>query len=119
MARKVVTTCTDDLTGEMSENISAHTILINGAGVQIDLTDDNYEALLAILTPYLHAEGARRIRGITISRKNSRTRKRVESDDAPSKVRSWARANGFNISDRGRMPSSVHKAYKEAHSLTA
>jgi len=29
-------------------------------------------------------------------------------------VRSWARANGYQVSDRGRMPSAVLTAYKKS-----
>jgi hypothetical protein len=30
-------------------------------------------------------------------------------------VRSWARAHGFTVSDRGRVPASVAVAYRKAH----
>jgi hypothetical protein len=30
-------------------------------------------------------------------------------------VRSWARDNGYQISERGRIPSSVIEAYQAAH----
>ena len=32
-----------------------------------------------------------------------------------AEVRSWARANGFTVSDRGRVPASVQTAYHDAH----
>jgi hypothetical protein len=30
-------------------------------------------------------------------------------------VRAWARSNGFDVSDRGRIPSAVISAYQEAN----
>ena len=30
-------------------------------------------------------------------------------------IRDWARKNGHNVSDRGRIPASVVNAYEEAH----
>ncbi|MEU6284943.1 Lsr2 family protein [Streptomyces sp. NPDC047028] len=120
MARKVITTRSDDLTGETSENVSTHSILVDGAGVEIDLDDENYEALLALLNPYLQATGARRVRGVTVSRKGGARRaegpkKAGRPSGTSSAIRSWARANGFEVSDRGRMPASVHQAYERAH----
>jgi hypothetical protein len=32
-----------------------------------------------------------------------------------AEVRSWARHNGFTVSDRGRLPTSVMTAYRNAH----
>jgi hypothetical protein len=32
-----------------------------------------------------------------------------------SAIREWARKNGHNVSDRGRIPASVVNAYEEAH----
>ena len=36
---------------------------------------------------------------------------------APStaEVRAWARANGLTVSDRGRLPPEIHRAWHEAH----
>ena len=45
-----------------------------------------------------------------------------EDDDAPGKrqlnadVRAWARNNGFNVTDRGRIPREVIEAYHKAGS---
>ena len=36
MAQKIITTYVDDLTGEESSEIATHSILIDGAGVEID-----------------------------------------------------------------------------------
>ncbi|MDO0930327.1 Lsr2 family protein [Streptomyces sp. DG2A-72] len=109
MAQKVVTTYVDDLTGEESTEIATHSILIDGAGVEIDLTDENYEKLLEILNPYLHADGARRIRGAAKGKSKASTGGRDES----SAVRAWAKANGFEVSDRGRVPAAVREAYEK------
>jgi hypothetical protein len=32
-----------------------------------------------------------------------------------SAVRAWARQNGHQVSDRGRIPASVQAAYDKAH----
>ncbi|WP_030777360.1 histone-like nucleoid-structuring protein Lsr2 [Streptomyces sp. NRRL S-920] len=111
MAQKTVVTYIDDLTGEESEEISTHTILVNGAGVEIDLTPDNYDDLLERLSPYLTADGARRVRGTA---GKSKPRKAGSSQDTAA-VRAWAKENGFEVNDRGRVPASVREAYDKAH----
>ncbi|MEV5874845.1 Lsr2 family protein [Streptomyces sp. NPDC052101] len=112
MAQKVITTYVDDLTGEASSHISTHSILVDGAGVEIDLTDDNYEKLLELLNPYLHAEGARRVRGA--ARAKGKPKAASGGKDDSSAIRAWARDNGFDVSDRGRVPASVREAYEKA-----
>ncbi|GAA3835345.1 Lsr2 family protein [Streptomyces coacervatus] len=112
MAQKVVTTYVDDLTGEESSEIATHSILIDGAGVEIDLTDENYEKLLEILNPYLHADGARRIRGAAKAKGTSKASAGGREDS--SAIRAWAKANGFEVSDRGRVPAAVREAYEKA-----
>ncbi|MER6548319.1 Lsr2 family protein [Streptomyces sp. NPDC001250] len=112
MAQKVITTYVDDLTGEASSDISTHSILVDGAGVEIDLTDDNYEKLLELLNPYLHAEGARRVRGATKGKGKPKGPAGAKNDS--SAIRAWAKDNGFEVSDRGRVPASVREAYEKA-----
>lgn len=38
---------------------------------------------------------------------------------SPAAVRAWARANGFAIGDRGRLPLEVLDAYRGAHDVPA
>ncbi|MCX4993532.1 Lsr2 family protein [Streptomyces sp. NBC_00568] len=112
MVQKVITTLVDDVTGEQSQDIATHSILVDGAGVEIDLTDENYEKLLEILNPYLHAEGARRVRAGT--KPKAKTQTTTASRDESSAMRAWARENGYAISDRGRVPAAVREAYGKA-----
>ncbi|WP_327356309.1 histone-like nucleoid-structuring protein Lsr2 [Streptomyces sp. NBC_01304] len=112
MAQKVVTTYVDDLTGEESSDIATHSILIDGAGVDIDLTDGNYEKLLELLNPYLQADGARRIRGAAKAKGKSQAS--TGGRDDSSAIRAWAKVNGFEVSDRGRVPAAVREAYEKA-----
>ncbi|WP_406135564.1 Lsr2 family protein [Streptomyces sp. NBC_01089] len=112
MAQKVITTYVDDLTGEESAEISTHSILVDGAGVEIDLTDENYERLLEILHSYLQAEGARRVRGGIAGKQQHRKASPVHGDTAT--IRAWAKGNGFQVNDRGRVSAAVREAYRKA-----
>lgn len=117
MAQREVITYTDDLTGEEAEEIGTHTILIDGAGVEIDLSTENHDRLLEVLHPYLSAEGARRVRG-SVTTAGTRGKRRAVGPSAHSdtaQIRAWAKENGLEVNDRGRVPASVKEAYEKAN----
>ena len=39
----------------------------------------------------------------------------IVSGPSPADIRAWARDNGFNVPDRGRVSSEVREAYAAAH----
>ncbi|MEI5100079.1 Lsr2 family protein [Streptomyces sp. PmtG] len=112
MAKKVVRTLVDDLSGEESDEITTNTILVNGAGIEIDLTPENYDKLLEVLNPYFHAKGARRVRGGS-GAKGKGSKAGGGSQDT-SEIRAWARENSYEVSDRGRVPARVREAYEDS-----
>jgi Lsr2 len=118
MAQKVVTLYTDDLTGEESTEIDTYTILVNGAGVEIDLTPESHDKLMEALSPFLHADGVRRVRDGSAGR-SRRSRAGVASpagkDQDSAAIRAWAREQGYEINDRGRVSTTVREAYEKAH----
>lgn len=118
MAQKIVTTYIDDLTGEDSEDVNTHTILVDGAGVEIDLTPDSHDKLMDALKPFLHAKGARRVRGGLITRQTGKAKpsaaKGAGKQDT-AEIRKWARENGHNVNDRGRVPAEIREAYEKAN----
>ncbi|MEV0220711.1 Lsr2 family protein [Streptomyces sp. NPDC050704] len=118
MAQKKVITYTDDVTGEESEDITKHTLLLDGAGVEIDLTSESHDRLMEVLRPYLHAKSARRVRGSVSSGgaapKRSGTAASGSGDTA--KIRAWAKENGYEVNDRGRVSAEVRSAYDKANS---
>jgi hypothetical protein len=117
MAQREVITYTDDLTGEEAEEIGTHTILIDGAGVEIDLSTENHDRLLEILHPYLSASGARRVRG-SVTTAGTKGKRRVVASGSSSdtaEIRAWAKKQGLEVNDRGRVPASVKEAYEKAN----
>ncbi|MGW1729366.1 histone-like nucleoid-structuring protein Lsr2 [Streptomyces sp. NPDC002306] len=112
MAQKTVVTYVDDLTGEESVEVHTYAILVNSAGVEIDLAPESYDQLLEALAPFLNAKGARRIRGTA----RSKPRKADMSGAGKSAdIRAWAQENGHEVSSRGRVPAEVREAYERAH----
>ena len=118
MAQKEVVTYVDDVTGEESDDITRHTLLLDGAGVEIDLTSDSHDELMEVLKPYLNAKGARRIRGSVTSGGTASRRSGVATagSEDTAKIRAWAKDNDLDVSDRGRVSAEVRAAYGKANS---
>lgn len=104
MARKAVTQFFDDLTGEAIPADDARTVKFSYSGVSysIDLSPENAEKLLETFTPWIKVATR-----VTSTRPTSKPAKRSDLH----LVREWARDNGFEVSERGRVPRTVLDAY--------
>lgn len=107
MAKKTVTSIYDDIDG--TEGAETVAFSFDGKSYEVDLSDKNKDKLAKALEPYISAGrstgGSRRSSGA--SRGGGRT-------DLAS-IRAWAKDNGHDVSERGRIPASVISAYDEAH----
>jgi nucleoid-associated protein Lsr2 len=109
MAQRTIVRLTDDLSGVEIAAGKGETVTfsLDGRSYEIDLTAKNASVLRKVLRPYVEA-------GRPI--KNSRrppTRTRVAADTRTVKV--WARANGYQVRDRGRIPKAVIDAFDAAN----
>lgn len=119
MARKIVHQLVDDLDGTVMDDDSGETVLfsLDGVAYEIDLTQDNASGLRDSLSRYIDA--ARRVssgRGRSGPAADAAARQRRRSgqqDYGP--IRGWAKENGYQVSERGRVPASVIEAYDAAH----
>lgn len=112
MARKVITVLTDDLDGGKADRTVEFGL--DGVTYTIDLSEENAGILRKVLDPYITA-GSRIGRSTTEGRTGRRTERTGSStmDRHQNRaVREWAARNGYEISDRGRIPVSVVQAYK-------
>jgi hypothetical protein len=111
MAQKVQVILVDDLDGgEAEESVS---FSLDGVTYEIDLSSANAEALRDAIAPWVGH--ARRISGRAgRGRASGRGRAAAAKADLGD-VRAWARDNGFQVSDRGRVSAEVMSAYDGAH----
>ena len=109
MAQRVHIVLEDDIDGSTAEETVRFGL--DGTSYEIDLSAKNAAKLRDALAPYVGA--ARRASGSRGSRRSQRTR--GGSGPNPSDIREWARANGHEVSDRGRVPASVKAAYEAAN----
>ncbi|MEU4173000.1 Lsr2 family protein [Streptomyces sp. NPDC026665] len=109
MVQKTVTIYVDDLTGEESSEIATHSFSLNGIHYEIDLAPESYDELADAFARFIEA-------GRKVGRDRG-NKARTSSSEGPSaeEVRAWARVKGIEVSDRGRIPASVHEAYEIAH----
>ncbi|GAA3603143.1 MULTISPECIES: Lsr2 family protein [Kineosporia] len=111
MAQKVQVILVDDLDGgEAEESVS---FSLDGVSYEIDLSAANAEALREAIAPWV--EHARRISGRSGGRGRGAARGRSAAKADLGDVRSWARDNGYQVSDRGRVSAEVMAAYEGAH----
>ena len=120
MAQKTIVTVVDDLTGEESDEIHSVEFTLDGVGYVIDLTDKNAQQLRDALSAYVAA--ARRVGGRQRGRgrqPRSASGARASSSgynrETQRAIRQWARQHGHTVSDRGRLPASVVKAWEDQH----
>lgn len=117
MTRRIVHQLVDDLDGTVLDVGDGETVLfsLDGAAYEIDLTDLNASVLREAFAPYVAA--ARPIGSSRSSAGNGsggqRKRRRPGQQDY-SAIREWAKQNGHQVSERGRVPASVIEAYEAA-----
>jgi len=112
MAQVTKVRLVDDIDGtEADESVE---FTLDGMSLEIDLSKDNAAKLRDILAPYVAA-------GRRGDRRPARRQQRVErvpaAPAAPREstgpIREWAAANGFTVSDRGRISAEVTEAYQK------
>jgi hypothetical protein len=113
MARRIVHQLVDDLDDSVLEVGEGETVLfsLDGIAYEIDLSDANAAALRDAMAPYVSA--ARRISSAR-SAAPARPRVRSTSTRDLTAIREWAKANGHQVSERGRVAASVIDAYDAA-----
>ena len=108
MAQRVQVLLEDDIDGgTAAETVS---FSLDGVSYEIDVSTKNANKMRDAFAPYVGAArrvGGRRRRG---GAKSSSNRSTSSAD-----IREWARNNGWDIPDRGRIAAEVREAYTAAH----
>ena len=109
MAQKIQTLFIDDLDGGEAEGTVRFGL--DGTEYEIDLSAENAQALRDALARYVKA--ARRAGSST--RRPARGRRRAPADGLnTTEVREWAKAQGIDVKDRGRVPAELVVKFKAA-----
>lgn len=112
MAKRQITQLIDDLDGTVLDNDGVTIrFALEGRSYDIDLSDENADKLREALAPFIAVASP-----VSSSGRVDRPRARRGSDRRSdlAAVREWANENGFSVSTRGRVPSTVLDAYDAA-----
>ena len=117
MARKVQVILSDDLDDSISADETV-SFALDGTTYEIDLSEKNANEMRDVLGKYVTAARKVSSRGTRASGAG-RSRAtggggRMDREQAGA-IREWARKNGHEVSDRGRIPASVVEAFEAAH----
>lgn len=112
MAKKTetVVTLTDDLDGSKADRTV--TFSVDGSSYEIELSKKNANAFDKAMAPYVSA--ARRVRASNGRRSSLTTTGRGGRRNDLGAIREWAKANGHDVSERGRIAQAVLDAYDAA-----
>jgi hypothetical protein len=119
MAQQVNVKFVDDLDG--SDAAGTVSFAIDGRAYEIDLSEDNAARLRDSLASFV---AAGRKSGGASAAAGRRTQKMTASSGArpqpldreqTAAIRAWARQNGHQVSDRGRISKTVVDAFQAAH----
>jgi Lsr2 len=114
MAQKTIVQLIDDLDGSSSDSIETVTFGLDGVTYEIDLSDDNAGQLRDSLAQFIGSArrtGGRAKRGtVTVAGSNGNGSGR--SREQTQAIREWAKKNGHDVSDRGRIPAAVIEAFE-------
>lgn len=106
MAKTTITQITDDLDG--SNGAQTYSFAWQGTEYAIDLSNKNFRVLDKLLRPYVEA-------GQRVARHSASSRRSRSSHTNTAAIREWARSQGLEVSERGRIPNSITEQYRAAH----
>jgi hypothetical protein len=106
MVKKVSVILVDDLSGGQADETVKFGV--DGTGYEIDLNLRNAQDLRVLLARYI--EKGRKI--TSPASRPSRSPRTATDEASNKKMRSWAKEQGFKISDRGRVSAEIVAKYE-------
>lgn len=114
MVARTIVTVYDDL--DNTEGASTVSFAYRGTSYEIDLGAKNQAALDKALAKFVTA--ARKKAGPAPSSpagRGRRSKAKTKTRTDLLTIRTWAQEQGWEISDRGRIPGEIQQAYDAAH----
>jgi len=109
VAQKVQTLFVDDIDGSDADGTVRFGL--DGTDYEIDLNSGHAQALRDVLAGYISA-GRRAAGG---ARRPARSGRRAQANGVnTTEVREWAKAQGIEVKDRGRVPAELVVKFKAA-----
>jgi hypothetical protein len=110
VAKQVIHKLVDDLDGGDAEQTVKFSL--DGVQYEIDLSSKNAAKLRDVFAPYAAAGTKVGRGGVVVGGRAARGRGGAAVDREQNKaIREWAKKNGRDVSDRGRIPQEITDAY--------
>ena len=112
MAQRVNVVLVDDIDG--SDAVETVSFALDGVDYEIDLSEEHASELRNAISIYVghgRRTGGRRKGG----RRSSAAASDGESVPSAADIRAWARENGWDVPERGRVSAEVREAYAAAN----
>ncbi|MGK0721142.1 histone-like nucleoid-structuring protein Lsr2 [Leucobacter sp. W1478] len=115
MAKRITEILVDDIDGTEIAAGAGGTVKFSFEGVnyEIDLTDEHVKEMREALSPYLVV--ARKTGNTPRSASRASARVGTGGTSNVKAMRTWLRAQGLEVSDRGRIPAALIAQYEAAH----
>jgi hypothetical protein len=110
VAQKIQTLFIDDIDGTAAEGTVR--FALDGTDYEIDLNAEHADELRKALARYV--EAARRSSGAAARRPARSGRRASASGLNTTEVREWAKAQGIEVKDRGRVPAELVVRFRAA-----
>lgn len=117
MAQKVVVQLIDDLDGIPTEDGQTVSFALDGVSYEIDLRPENAAKLREALADFVASArktGGRTRRG-TAAGPGRKPAADVRNKEQTRAIREWARNNGHELAERGRIPAHIIEEFEKAH----
>ena len=111
MAQRTQVILEDDIDGGPADETV--TFALQGAQYEIDLNSKNAQKLIKALEPFTTA--ARKTGGRRSSSSPGRSTRGGADKAQLAQMREWGKANGYKVSDRGRVSAELQEAYHRAN----
>ena len=111
VAQKIQTLFIDDIDGSAAEGTVR--FALDGTDYEIDLNTAHAAALRKAMAKYV--EAARRSSSGSVARRPARSGRRASASGLnTTEVREWAKAQGIEVKDRGRVPAELVVRFRAA-----
>ena len=111
MAQRVNVVLVDDIDGKDAEETVS--FALDGVDYEIDLSDKHAAELRNAFS--LYVGHARRTGGRRKSGRRSSSPTAADGSASAADIRAWARENGWDVPERGRVSAEVREAYAAAN----
>ncbi|MBT0565582.1 Lsr2 family protein [Williamsia sp. CHRR-6] len=114
MAKKQIVQFIDDIDGKVLDEFETVRWSLDGRSYEFDTSPKHAQQFRDLVAKYVEASRTVNGRGAG-KRKTVGSTGGTRSKEQTQAIRDWANSNGYEVSNRGRIPIEVVEAFEAAH----